>query len=358
MRAICLATLVLALTSCSKQAAVTAPAVGKSIAQPVTAVAPQNTAPAAAVATQSPPVLENNPSQPAPVVPVTASDEVEGPFHIGGLEFSLVKHLQKIQGAKSEDDTTVASWEFRDAAGGVVYREQYQVNFQGGTFEETYGVTARELKGKFGQGILVQGGSLPSAPNSGWWVRLFGLFDKKLVPFSPAISTAGEFVGEDVTSFEPTPVFRGQQIQPVGHDILKFHAWAGSFGIEYNVIIDWLQAKVRPEWTCSQMTSKGRSSACRYRVQAEPQRGSEMTFVRLFSEPDEGFVPKHVVIKPESKVEFLEAQAAVSWSSSPNGLEFGPSDSERMWLHIKVDGQDGWISGEEDFQAVGLSQSG
>jgi hypothetical protein len=153
-------------------------------------------------------------------------------------------------------------------------------------------------------------------------------------------------------------MFRGQQIQPVAHDILKFHAWAGSFGIEYNVVIDWLQAKVRPEWICSQMTSKGRSSACHYKVQVEPNRGSEMTFVRLFSEPDEGFVPKHVVIKPESKVEFVEAQAAVSWTSSPNGLEFGPSDSEKMWLHIKVDGQDGWISGEEDFEAVGLSQSG
>jgi hypothetical protein len=29
-----------------------------------------------------------------------------------------------------------------------------------------------------------------------------------------------------------------------------------------------------------------------------------------------------------------------------------------VWIHVKIDGQDGWISGEEDFEAVGLPQAG
>jgi len=106
------------------------------------------------------------------------------------------------------------------------------------------------------------------------------------------------------------------------------------------------------------MTSTGRSSACPYPVEADSHRGSELTFVRLFGEPDEGFMPKHVVIKPDSKIEFIEAQVSVSWNSDQNNTSFGVADSDKVWLHIKVDGQDGWIFGQEDFEAVGLPQAG
>jgi hypothetical protein len=289
---------------------------------------------------------------------LVASDETQGPFHVGDQIFTLVKHIQKIQGSKSPDDSTVEWWELHDASGNPVYRQQYTVAFQNGALLETDDVGARELKTNFGHGILIEGGSLPSAPNGGWWVQVFGLFNGKLVSFSPEISADGEFLGEDVATFEATAMFRGQQPQQVSHDVLKFRAWTGNFAIEYNIIIDWMQGKVRPEWICSQLTSKGRSSACRYKVQADPHPVGEMTFVRLFGEPDEGFTPKHVVIKPESKIEFIEAQAPVFWSIEQNNASFGVSDSEKIWLHIKVDGQDGWISGEEDFEAVGLPQSG
>jgi hypothetical protein len=289
---------------------------------------------------------------------LVAADETQGPFRISDQTFTFVKHIEKIKDAKSSDDSTVEWWELRDPVGKAVYSQKYGVSFQNGNFDDTEDVGARELKGKFGRGILVDGMSLPSAPNSGSWVQVFGLFNGKLVAFSSPISTEGEFLGEGVTSFQPSPMFRGRQMQPVSHDILKFRVWTGNFSIHYNVIVDWLQAKVRPEWMCSQMTSKGRSSGCPYPVEAESHRGSELTFVRLFGEPDEGFTPKHVVIKPDSKIEFVEAQAAVSWNSDQNNTSFGVTDSDKVWLHIKVDGQDGWIFGEEDFEAVGLPQAG
>jgi len=40
------------------------------------------------------------------------------------------------------------------------------------------------------------------------------------------------------------------------------------------------------------------------------------------------------------------------WSS------VGVSDPSKVWIHVKIDGQDGWISGEEDFEAVGLPGAG
>lgn len=122
-----------------------------------------------------------------------------------------MKHIEKIKDSTSPDDASVEWWELRDAAGKALYRQQYGVQFQNGSFEDTEDVTARELKTKFGQGILVEEGSLPSAPMSGWWVQVFGLFNGSLVPFSAPMSTEGEFLEEQVTTFQPTPMFRAQQ---------------------------------------------------------------------------------------------------------------------------------------------------
>jgi hypothetical protein len=293
---------------------------------------------------------------------LTANDVTQGPFNIGGQSFTFVKHVQTIGEPKPENESTVEWWELRDASGKAVYREQYGVSYREGRFEETEDVDARELKTKFGQGILVEGQGLPSAPNSGSWVQVFGLFDAKLVPLSSPISTEGEFLEEAVDSFQPSVVFRGQQQQTVSRDVLKFRMWTGNFNIEYAVAIDWIQAKLHPAWTCTRMTSKGPNSACRYKVDVEPAPRTELTFVRLFNEPDEGGTPRHVVIKPESKIEFVEAEAPISWISDEHnttfGLASGSQPSVGVWLHIRVDGQNGWISGEEDFEAIGLPEAG
>ena len=151
-------------------------------------------------------------------------------------------------------------------------------------------------------------------------------------------------------------MFRGQQPQTVSHDVLKFRVWTGNVSIIYGVLIDWIQGKVRPEWTC--LGAQGQLSGCHYQIEADPFREKEMTFVRLFPEPENGFTPKHVVVKPDSKIDYLEAEAFVSWSADQDNVSFGVSDPGKVWIHVKIDGQDGWISGQEDFDAVGLPQAG
>lgn len=64
-------------------------------------------------------------------------------------------------------------------------------------------------------------------------------------------------------------------------------------------------------------------------------RGKDLTFVRLFSEPDETFTPKHVVIKPESKIDYVEAKVPIFWSEDPRNISFGVSNSGKVWLHSK-----------------------
>jgi len=343
------------MLACSRQPTPTA---AFQAAPKTKAVTRQDTSPVPQPASSSPAPPAAAQVQPLPqaVPKVVVSDQTQGPFSVGGQSFTFVKHVQGIDGKTSVDDSTVEWWELRNAAGSALYRRQYPVGFEGGTFVDTENVDVRELKTSLGQGILVQGGELPSEPNGGWWIQVFGLVNGKLTPLSGALRTDGAFLGEQVESYQPSTTFHGQQAPAVSHDVLKFRVWTGNVSIIYGVMIDWLQGRVRPEWTC--MTVQRQPAACHYQIEADPIREKEMTFVRLFPEPDNGFTPKHVVVKPDSKIDYIEAEAFVSWSVDQDNINFGVSDPGKVWIHVKIDGQDGWISGEEDFDAVGLPQSG
>jgi hypothetical protein len=284
-----------------------------------------------------------------------------GPFPVQDQSFTFVEHVQSIdrQPHDPDSDETVEWWELRDGAGNAVYHQQLGVELQGGSFAETESVGARLLKTKQGQGILVDGSSLPSAPDYSGWFQLFGLFNAKLVPFGPPMSTDGEFLGEAEDSFQPSVMFRGQQPQTVTRDVLSFRVWTGNFSIIYPVLIDWMQARVRPAWTCYRMTAKGMVATCTYKVKVDPVRTSnDLTFVRLYAEPEEGFPVTHVVVKPDSKIEYLEGQMRVDWSATKENVSIGVGNDSDVWLHVRIDGQEGWIHTQEDFEAIGLPQAG
>jgi hypothetical protein len=296
-------------------------------------------------------------AQTPPIVPnVIITDQTEGPFRVGDQRFTFVKHVQSLHGETSGDDSTVEWWELRDAAGNAVYRRKYPVGFENGTFTDTENVDARPLKASLGQGVIVEGGELPSAPQGGWWIQVFGLISNKLTPLSGVVSAEGAFLGEQIETSQPIRTYWGQQPHAVSDDVLKFRVWTGNVSIFYDVKIDWIQGKLRPEWTC--LNSQSQIDACRYPIEANPARANEMTFVRLFPEAQDGSVPKHIVVKPDSKIEYLEAEALVSWRPYQDDVSFEVTDPNKVWIHVKIDGQDGWVSGEEDFQAVGLPGAG
>jgi hypothetical protein len=180
----------MAMLACSRQAkpieavqaTLQAAAVTRANASPVSQ--PATTSPVPPAAAQAQPIAQTVPQ-------VVVSDHTEGPFHVGGQSFTFVKHVQGVGGHTSGDDSTVEWWELRDAAGAVVYRREYPVAFENGTLAETEDVDARALKASSGQGILIEGGELPSAPNGGWWVQIFGLINGKLTPLSGAMSADG-----------------------------------------------------------------------------------------------------------------------------------------------------------------------
>lgn len=335
--------------------------------------APPPGAATGAIIRHAPPPAAQTPAQPSAATPPAAKpasvrppkivtfDRTQGPFRINNESFTLVTQIQSIdrQPHDPDSDETVEWWELRDAAGKAVYRQQLPVELRDGHFGETASVGARLLKTRLGHGILMDGSFLPSAPEYSGWFQVFGLVNGKLVSFGPPMSTDGEFLGEAEERFQPSVMFRGQQPATATRDVLNFRVWTGNFNIIYPILVDWVQAKVRPAWTCYRQTSKGTISACTYKVQANrAQLTSDLTFVRLFAEPEEGFSVKHVVIKPDSKIEYLEAQAPVEWTVTKNAISFGVGDDSNIWLHVRIDGQEGWIHTQEDFEAIGLPQAG
>jgi hypothetical protein len=68
-------------------------------------------------------------------------------------------------------------------------------------------------------------------------------------------------------------------------------------------------------------------------------------------------VPRHVVVRKGSRVEFLGAKIKLSWDASHEVLFFGADDQD-PWLKVSIDGQQGWIHTQEDFDAVGVPRAG
>jgi hypothetical protein len=355
--------LTLCLAACSRsQGAQSAAPVTGTVARPAAQqqIRPQQspqTTPPTAPAAQAPASAQPQ-TMPTKVV---ASDRAQE-FTVAQRKYRLLIHEQSIEGTT---DKTVEWWELRDTDDHVVRRETYPVTIQNGAFENTTEISGNSFEGKGGSGIIISGIDLPSAPDSGGWMQVFafkygrdkyGADPSLFVAFGPLIYLTGDFLGVETDSYQPTPLFRGATPQSVNYDALKFSVWTGNFRIAYPVRINWITGHLEPAWKCIETTSKGRVERCSYPVSAEAHREDQPTFVRLFPESDDGFTPKHVIIQAQSKVEFLEARVPMAWSEDEKSITFGPNGD--MWLKVRIDGVEGWIHSEEDFEAVGLPQSG
>lgn len=340
--------------------AATQPAPQKSQPSPAAQAAPAIPSSPRALSA-SPPLPVAAPKSDSPPPKVVVSDRNQS-LIVAQQTFRLLTHVQSIEGTTEE---TVEWWELRNPKQHVVYRESYPVAFENGMFQSTVGISASSFTTKQGSGILVHGMELPSAPDSGGWVQVFGFkygrdkyaTDESLFgPFGPPILIDGEFLDIGTDSFRPTPTSLGGTTTTVMNDVLKFRVWTGNFNIVYPVLINWITGKLQPAWRCIETTSRGQVERCSYPITVEAHRDNQLTFVRLFPEADDGFTPKHVIVQPQSKIEYLEARTPVTWNEDAKAISF--SINGDVWIKVRIDGLEGWIHSQEDFDAVGLPQSG
>ena len=318
-----------------------------------------SSSPQAVSASPSPPVAPQKSDASAPKVVVSDRSQT---LIIAQQTFRFVTHVQRIE---STNEETVEWWELRDAKEHVMYRESYGVAFENSGFESTVWISAKSFTTKLGSGILVHGVELPSAPDSGGWVQVFGFkygrdkygADESLFgPFGPPIFIDGEFLEIGTDPLRPTPTSFGGVTTTVMNDVLKFRVRTGSLNIIYPVLVNWITGKLEPAQRCIESTSKGQVERCSYLITVETHRDNQPTFVRLFPEADDGYTPKHVIVQPQSKIEYLEARMQVTWNGDAKGIYFSVSGD--VWIKVRIDGQEGWIHSQEDFDAVGLPQAG
>lgn len=303
---------------------------------------------------QSSPGAGNQEQQTSPPVAIKLEDFERriGPLKIKDQSFTVVLHLKRVAGVGEE---TVARVEIRDEGGKVSYETSFPFEVEGDHFVETTEVSARPLEGTQASGILVSYGIEPSTPLGGGSYQVFGTFNGKLVPFSKPISMEGNLIEPEPPSEKvvKTTTEPGRQ-----GDVLQFRVWTSNVFVVIPVLVDWMQARMMPAWRCYRMTARGMQPQCRFNVQADrvPQE-TELTFVRLHSEPEEGMgIAEHVVIKKSSKVEILEAEGPQLWEEGKEQISLSVGDD--LWLKVRIDGKEGWVHTQEDFSAIGLPQAG
>jgi len=291
---------------------------------------------------------------------VSATDSTES-FTVVGHTFRMLKHVQH-----TAHDETVEWWELRNSKDQVVYRETYPVSAVNGAFDFMVFVTATSFTTKEGAGIVVQRAQEPSDPMAGGSVQVFGYkygrekygVDESLFQsFGPPIWVEGQYLGVDTDTTYPKPTLPPGVTMMTMDDILKFKVWTGNFFVLYPVRINWITGSLEPAHRCLEMTSKGRSVRCSFPVEVEAHRESEPTFVRLFPEADDGFTPKHIILQPDTKVEYLEARLQIDWAPQ-DGKSVSFNVTGEVWLKVRIGGQEGWVHSEEDFQALGVPQAG
>jgi hypothetical protein len=301
--------------------------------------------------------------------PRTESMQSLGQFEIAGQIYTVDLQKKKVRQNVREDPwETVVRMEIRDAIGAVQYRRTFPYAPPTDDFIDSWSVSARLLRGTNGAGLLITYDDYnePSAPEQERtvWVQIFGVRNRVFGAFGPPLAVQGGQLDTylDAGSYMSAGALGTQA------DRVAFKVWNGHGRLIYPVRVDWMQGTLSPAQDCA--TRDGvLTDGCEYSVLPEDIRHVDaLTFVRLWPQPDQrSRPPMNTLVRPDSAIEIQKARVATQWverdlkaSSSQDSLEhaghFGLADDADLWLHVRIDGTEGWIHSDEDFRALGLPE--
>lgn len=284
-----------------------------------------------------------------------------GPFKIQRREFTVILELMKYEGAQKGFDETVASVSIVDDHESFHYEKSFLVEYANGGFAESVAISAYALESNrrgFGyesgklretafkepgnEGLILYYGFSPSAPSTGVSCQVFALRKDRLVPlFSPLTVYGNIYELARGSGPDTQKLFDG--------NTMRFGIWTGwvEVIVPVNVLDSLRVAPLHHDITF-------RFDA--FDVRVERGHFGEETFVRLFHVPDASSIPKHVIIRKDTKVEFLEALARVSVESDSSATVLSIADMP--WLKVRIDGKEGFVRDEEDLMSLGIEPAG
>jgi hypothetical protein len=282
-------------------------------------------------------------------------EERKGPFTFGGQTFNVVAHSKRVLGKQGEFALALASLDIADAAGTVLYHEEFPHQVENGEFTDTCSVSVNPITGSNGAGLLLDTGCLPSAPMSGGPWQVFGIVNGKLSPIGKPLSAEGE-----MGDFVPGKVNHRGNLTQILPDELRIRLFTGYFFVSVPVRVNWMGGKLALAQHCLHQTGHGMAEGgCEMPIEGVERHPGEqvLTFVRMFTESNEEIgTPAHLVVKKDSRVEILAGKVRVTWEEGQDGIGLGVADD--IWVKVRIDGKEGWIHTDEDLQAIGLYRAG
>jgi hypothetical protein len=300
--------------------------------------------------------------QEKPASEIKSYERQMGPFRIDDEKFKVILKLMKYQGASKDFDETVESFSIVDKEGAVHYQKSFDVEYGNGRFDEITEIGAYALdstgrkgfrresgrlkefisKGQAGVGLIVYYGISPSAPLSGVSCQVFTLKGGHLAPLFSPLTVYGRI-------YELPRGSNPNALRLFDGNTMKFGVWTGWFEVIVPVkVLDGL--RVVPLHYHSTFGYNA------FDVIVERRHSEEETFVRLFNHPEASSMPRHVIIKKHTKVDFLSAYARVSIGLG--GAECVISVDEMPWLKVRIDGKEGFVRDPEDLLALGIHPAG
>lgn len=292
-----------------------------------------------------------------------------GPFKI--LDQSYVVALrEKIFLANGEPNynapgaETVVGIQILEPGGNSVYQETFPFSQANSYFSQALTVTASLLSGQANAALVIrftqqppgQPGSQTDAATESF--QVFGNVNTHLKPLGPILplgKDANIAVGGVVTG---VMVMGGINVEPLATnaEVLGFPAWTGNFYALVPVRMDWLDGKWGEGEECyANQNGALVERGCSMVIEAQHQPQGHVVFVRLYTAPNEDAYNSHdVEVRPDSSITYVGISAIVHWQSSSDRVE---CTFNNMWLHVRVDGSDGWVHDEGAFEALGLPRT-
>jgi len=294
----------------------------------------------------------------------------EGPFSITNQQFTVLFHYKVLSekasspAAQPNSTSTLFFLQILDADGSPLYQETFPYAVSRRRFAQNLTASASLLPAGGGIALVIRFLDHPVASpeaasefaKESW--QLFGIVSGHLAPLGPVLPLGH---GSDITVGGVVAAVMtkgGIAIMPMAStaEVLSFRAWTGNFYASVPVRFDWVHGQWGEGEQCYQtangtLTERG----CIMPVQAVPRPRSpdaDTLYIHLFVAPDgDTGNPLNVPVSPDSRLEFLEMQAVVQWQAQGERVA---CSFNNVWLRMRIDRKEGWVHGQDAFDALGL----
>jgi hypothetical protein len=287
--------------------------------------------------------------QDVPGVAVETSHRQLGPFEITGGTVRVDLRIERLvpeEGQELELDSTTLVVGFMDEDGEWLFRRPLPNRITPEGYDHCFFVSVEPLELPDRRVLRVTYELAPSAPMTGYAVRLFGWRDGAFGPLGPGITGYG--------TFAELPAGDAPETRALLDGALPFDAWTGYFAVRVPVRFHGDDGAAGPTgpWSLPGETpDRWVGSLPLPETGRHPVRSREVT---LYPSPEGGEASGTVTVGPDTEVEFGPAWGEVHLVADRRGqLVTIEVDVER--LHVVIDGREGWTT---DYRALGLPAAG